>query len=427
MELNPAYLTVTATSSDTTLVPDRKHFPGRQRRKSHDQHHCLLPTQSGTATITVSVNDGNVTVDDTFVLTVIAVNDAPVADPQSVSMPWNTSTNIVLTGSDVEESPLTFEIVDNPAHGSLSGSGANRQYTPTAGYSGTDSFTFKAYDGALYSVPATVSINVTAYTISGNAGVAGATLSYTDGTPKTVTADGSGAYSFQVPIDWSGTVTPSKAGYTFSPASMSYTNVQADQTGAKLLHHRRHGYHLRVMPEWQVRLSVTRMAHPRRSLRMTPACISLEVSYNWSGTVTPSKTGYGFRPASRTYTNVTVNQYSQDYTTTTARVYYVDKTNPACTDTGQVGSFAVPFCTITRGAYLASPVRSCMSCMARMQRRSIPSAAAPTGNPITYLGRPRCYGDWTARILPTTCLLRFRVGIEELHCYRWFQHHEHQQ
>ena len=38
-------------------------------------------------------------------------------------------------------------------------------------------------------------------------------------------------YSFQVPTGWSGTVTPSKAGYTFSPASMTYTNVLADQTG----------------------------------------------------------------------------------------------------------------------------------------------------------------------------------------------------
>ena len=63
---------------------------------------------------------------DTFLLTVSPVNDAPVADAQSVSMPWNTSMNIVLTGSDVEDSPLTFDIVDDPAHGSLSGSGANR-------------------------------------------------------------------------------------------------------------------------------------------------------------------------------------------------------------------------------------------------------------------------------------------------------------
>ena len=92
--------------------------------------------QNGSATITVSVNDGNVTVSDTFVLTVNAVNDAPVADAQSVSMSWNSSLNIVLTGSDVEDSPLTYSIVDNPAHGGLSGSGANQTYTPTANYSG---------------------------------------------------------------------------------------------------------------------------------------------------------------------------------------------------------------------------------------------------------------------------------------------------
>ena len=40
--------------------------------------------------------------------------------------------------------------------------------------------------------------------ITGNAGVGGATLSYIDGTLKTVTADGSGDYSFIVPSGWSG-------------------------------------------------------------------------------------------------------------------------------------------------------------------------------------------------------------------------------
>ena len=222
----------------------------------------ILPgaNQSGIATITVSVNDGNVTVNDTFILTVNAVNDAPVADPQSISMPWDSSVNIVLTGSDVEESPLAYSIVTDPAHGSLSGSGANRQYTPNAGYSGTDSFTFKVNDGVLDSAPATVSINVTAYTISGNAGVAGATLSYVDGTTKTVTADGSGGYSFQVPINWSGTVTPSKAGYNFSPASMSYTNVLADQAGQNYSTDGRNGDHLRQCREWQAQPSATRTA-----------------------------------------------------------------------------------------------------------------------------------------------------------------------
>jgi hypothetical protein len=67
-------------------------------------------------------------------------------------------------------------------------------------------------------------------TISGNAGTAGAILSYTDGVPKTAAADGNGSYSFSVPSGWSGTVTPSKAGYTFSPPDRAYANVQSDQT-----------------------------------------------------------------------------------------------------------------------------------------------------------------------------------------------------
>jgi hypothetical protein len=85
-------------------------------------------------------------------------------------------------------------------------------------------------DGLKIAPNSTYTFNVDYYIISGNAGVAGATLSYTDGTSKTVTADGSGNYSFAVSYNWSGTVTPSKPGYTFTPANMPYTNVLANQT-----------------------------------------------------------------------------------------------------------------------------------------------------------------------------------------------------
>ena len=40
----------------------------------------------------------------------------------------------------------------------------------------------------------------------------------------------------------------------------------------------------------------------------------LKVPPGWSGTVTPSKTDWGFNPASRTYSNVTSDQTNQDYT-----------------------------------------------------------------------------------------------------------------
>jgi hypothetical protein len=68
------------------------------------------------------------------------------------------------------------------------------------------------------------------YTISGNAGAAGVTLSYEDGGAKTATADAGGDYSFTVPQGWSGTVTPSKPSTTFAPASRDYGAVSTNQT-----------------------------------------------------------------------------------------------------------------------------------------------------------------------------------------------------
>ena len=62
--------------------------------------------------------------------------------------------------------PLTFAIGVKPKHGSLtivsqSGTTANVKYTPQAGFSGTDSFTFTVVDKRkLQSLPATVTVNV---------------------------------------------------------------------------------------------------------------------------------------------------------------------------------------------------------------------------------------------------------------------------
>ena len=47
-----------------------------------------------------------------------------------------------------------------PAHGTLSGLAPNLLYTPAAGYSGADSFTFKVNDGQVDSAPATVTLSV---------------------------------------------------------------------------------------------------------------------------------------------------------------------------------------------------------------------------------------------------------------------------
>ena len=67
-------------------------------------------------------------------------------------------------------------------------------------------------------------------TISGNTGVSQVNLSYTDGIPKTAVSLTNGTYSFTVQNNWSGTVTPTHACFSFSPASRSYVSVITEST-----------------------------------------------------------------------------------------------------------------------------------------------------------------------------------------------------
>ena len=56
--------------------------------------------------------------------------------------------------------PLTYSVATSPAHGTLAGTAPNLTYTPTAGYVGTDAFTFKVSNGTNTSSAATVSLTV---------------------------------------------------------------------------------------------------------------------------------------------------------------------------------------------------------------------------------------------------------------------------
>jgi hypothetical protein len=151
-------------------------------------------------------------------------------------------------------------------------------------------------------------------TILGNAGVAGATLSYTDGTPKTVTADGTGAYSITVPLNWSGTVTPSKSGYLFTPKSASFSNLTAAQTIQNFT------ATVALTISGNVGVSGATLSYtdgtPQTATSDISGNYSIIVPYNWSGTITPSKPIYSFSPVNRTYVNITTNQTSQNYTAT---------------------------------------------------------------------------------------------------------------
>jgi len=76
------------------------------------------------------------------------------------------------------------------------------------------------------SSPVSVSGTVTA----GGSPLSGVAIAATNGGTCT-SSDASGQYSCTAPQGWSGSVTPTLSGYNFTPASRSYTAVQANQTG----------------------------------------------------------------------------------------------------------------------------------------------------------------------------------------------------
>jgi len=120
------------------------------------------PDVNGSDSLSFRVSDGQLTSDiATVSITIHPVNDAPVAQDQSVTTAEDTPVGVMLYATDVDGDPLTYRIVTPPANGRLSGSAPNLIYTPKPQYHGSDSFTFVANDGTVDSSIATVSITVT--------------------------------------------------------------------------------------------------------------------------------------------------------------------------------------------------------------------------------------------------------------------------
>lgn len=139
---SPTHGSLTGTGPNVTYTPDLNY--------------------NGPDAFTFKVNDGTVDSNTgTISITVNPVNDAPVANNQSITTAEDVAVPITLTGTDIEGSSLSYSIVSGPTHGSLSGSGASISYAPASNYSGSDSFTFRVNDGSANSNVATVSITVT--------------------------------------------------------------------------------------------------------------------------------------------------------------------------------------------------------------------------------------------------------------------------
>jgi VCBS repeat-containing protein len=107
--------------------------------------------QSNAATVTLTVTQVN--------QPPIAVNDHYISTGESITV---SSPGVLSNDTDPQNDPLTAVLVSTTSHGVLSlSANGSFTYTPSAGYQGRDSFTYKASNGAFQSNTATVSLTVT--------------------------------------------------------------------------------------------------------------------------------------------------------------------------------------------------------------------------------------------------------------------------
>jgi hypothetical protein len=150
-------LSVSATSSNPALIGAiTLDGSGAERTLSLTP----LADANGRAEITVTVSDGTFSTSKTFVATVNAVNDAPIAandtlaggnEDQSVRI---AVASLLANDKDVDGNALTLTAVSDANGGTVSFDAATQTitFTPRLNYNGAASFNYTVSDGALSSV-----------------------------------------------------------------------------------------------------------------------------------------------------------------------------------------------------------------------------------------------------------------------------------
>lgn len=124
-----------------------------------------VPFTSGAHEVTVVAYDAYGSYNSDSMVLVIP-NTAPAAAGDAYTVDEDSVLNVAAPGvlandTDAENDPLTAVLDSGPSHGALDlNSDGSFTYTPNPNYTGTDSFTYRANDGAVDSDSATVTITV---------------------------------------------------------------------------------------------------------------------------------------------------------------------------------------------------------------------------------------------------------------------------
>ncbi len=110
---------------------------------------------------TTQTSHDSIIVSVTYTLPV-PLNTAPVVSNQAITTPVDASVLVTVSATDAESDPLTFSVFSIPRNGTLgSVTGNTVMYNPNGGLVGTDTFLIRAFDGKVYSTPATITVTLT--------------------------------------------------------------------------------------------------------------------------------------------------------------------------------------------------------------------------------------------------------------------------
>jgi hypothetical protein len=198
-----ASVTLSATDVDSPALAFTIVTPPTHGTLTPDGHAGTLPLSAGfiytpfanyhgSDTFTFSAADNgspaSVSAPVSVVLIVEPVNDAPVADNQSLSVNEGAVLPINLAGSDVDDEALTYTVLSEPASGNLTGVAPALSYAPPGNVNTTVTLTFTVSDGKVTSSPATITIAVR--DINGAPSATPQTVTTDEDSPRTLTLAG---------------------------------------------------------------------------------------------------------------------------------------------------------------------------------------------------------------------------------------------
>jgi len=272
--------------------------------------------------------------------TVVPVKDGYEFAPAKREYPAGVTRN--MENESFKASPVTYEISGTvtvsgtpiagvvmqglPGNPSTSASGAYRASVP---YHWTGTVT-PTREGYVFDPPMQAYTNVDSpktnqdyqakpiqYTISGNVGVGSVLMK---GLPGNVVSEPDGSYTATVNHGWAGEVTPTLEGYRFDPPKRSYTKVLANQSGQDYKPTEIIVSIAGNAGAPGVVLEGLQQPDGQPVISDAKGNYTVRVRYGWSGSVTPIKEGYTFKPESRSYSRISRDMLAESYTATRIRL-----------------------------------------------------------------------------------------------------------